>query len=138
VNKFYENERVFIFQNSYGKAYDVVRFTGKGSMDIDVDYSTSTSDTIGNYTSFNAPVSKFAASEVQKLKCNSGWISRETKDYLRELLLSKQVFEYKDKCLYPVVITNDKVKEFFTDDEHLYSIEIDYDRAYRDFFFQGS
>jgi hypothetical protein len=149
-NQFYENERVFIFQNSYGRAYDVIRLTGLGSSDIDVDFSTSSSETIGLYNSFNAPVSKFAASEVQKLKCNTGWITWETKDYLRELLLSKQVFEYKrggsgsgdmssdpgNASLYPVIITNDKMKEYFADDQYLYDLEISYDRAYRDFFFQ--
>ncbi|MCX6305537.1 MAG: hypothetical protein NT040_11265 [Bacteroidetes bacterium] len=137
-NAFYEHERIFLFQNSYGRAYDVVRFTGKGSLDIEVDFSTASSDTVGDYTSFNAPSSKFAASELQKMKVNSGWISHETKDYLRELLLSKQVFEYKDRCLYPVIITNDKMKLYFKDDEYLYDIEIDYDRCYRDFFFQSS
>jgi hypothetical protein len=137
-NKVYENERVFIFQNSYGKAYDVVRFTGQGSSDIDVDFTTSNSDTIGDYTAFNAPVNKFTASELQKLNCNSGWITAETKDYLRDLLLSKQVFEYKDKSLFPIIITNDKMKSFFSDNEYLYDLEIRYDRAYRDFFFQGS
>ncbi|MDP1624114.1 MAG: hypothetical protein Q8M08_17460 [Bacteroidales bacterium] len=137
-NRFYESERVFIFQNSFGRAYDVVRFTGTGSTNIDVDFSTSSSETIGNYTSFNAPVSKFRTSEMQKMKCNSGWISRETKDYLRELLLSQQVFEYREKSLFPLIITNDMIKEFFKDDEYLYDLEIDYDRAYRDFFFQSS
>jgi hypothetical protein len=135
-HKFYENERVFIFQNSYGRAYDVIRLTGQGSTDIDVEYSTSNSDIVGVYTSFNAPVSKFGTSEVQKMKCNTGWITRETKDYLRELLLSKQVFEYKNGSLFPVIITNDKMKEYFADNQYLYDLEISYDRAYRDFFFQ--
>ena len=137
-NQTYENERIFIFQNSWGRAYDVVRFTGKGSKDIEVGFSTASSETIGNYTSFNAPVSKFGASEIQRMKCNSGWISYEKKDYLREMLLSKQVFEYVAGNLYPIIITNDKISQYFRDDEYLFNIEIDYDRAYRDFFFLSS
>ena len=137
-NKVYENERIFMFRNSYGRAYDVVRFTGLGSLDIEVDFTQSTSDTIGDYTSFNAPSKKFGTSELQKTKVNSGWLTLEQKDYLRELLLSTQVFEYKDSTLFPIIITNDKMKQYFKDDEYLYDIEIDYDRAYRDFFFQSS
>ncbi len=137
-NAVYENERIFLFQNSYGRAYDFVRFTGKGMFDVEVEFSTSTSETIGDYTSFNAPVSKFGTSEMQKMQVNSGWISHDTKDYLRELLLSRQVFEYKDRGLFPVIITNDKMKQYFKDGEYLYDIEINYDRAHRDFFFQSS
>ena len=131
----YENERIFLFQNSFGHAYDVVRFTGKGSIDINLQFATATSELLEKYTSFNAPAQKYDASEGQKLKANSGWVSREMKDYLRELMLSHQVFEYKDGLLYPVVIINESIKEHFIDDEYLYSLDLEYDRAYRDFFF---
>jgi len=131
----YENERIFLFQNSFGHAYDVVRFTGKGSVDINLQFATATSELLEKYTSFNAPAQKYDASEGQKLKANSGWVSREMKDYLRELMLSHQVFEYKDGLLYPVVIINESIKEHFIDDEYLYSLDLEYDRAYRDFFF---
>ena len=134
----YENEHVFIFQNSFGRAYDVVRFTGKGSLDINGEFSTVSYDSPGLYTSFNAPVNKYGASEIQKMKCNSGWISREMKDYLRDLFLSKEVYEYKDNGLYPVIITTDKTKEFFLDGEYLYNIDIEYDRAYKDVFYSKS
>ena len=137
-NIFYQNERVFLFQNSFGRAYDILRFTGLGSVDIEVEFATASSETIGDYTALNAPVSKFGASEVQRLKVNSGWLTQELKDYMRELLLSKQVFEYTANGLFPVIITNDKMKSFFQDNDYLYDIEIDYDRAYRDFFFQSS
>ncbi len=137
-NTFYQNERIFLFQNSFGRAYDVIRLTGLGSVDIEVEFSTASSETIGDYTALNAPVSKFGASEVQRLKVNSGWLTQELKDYMRELLLSKQVFEYTITGLFPVIITNDKMKSFFQDNQYLYDIEIDYDRAYRDFFFQSS
>lgn len=137
-NTFYQNERVFLFQNSFARAYDIIRLTGRGSVDIEVEFSTSSSETIGDYTALNAPVSKFGTSEVQRLKVNSGWLTRELKDFMRELLLSRQVFEYTENGLFPVIITNDKMKSFFQDNDYLFDIEIDYDRAYRDFFFQSS
>ena len=69
------------------------------------------------------------------MKANSGWVSREMKDFFRELLLSRKVFEYRDNLLYPVVITSTDIKEHFIDDQFLYSLDLEYDRAYRDFFF---
>jgi len=131
----HENERIFIFQNSFGRAYDVVRFTGKGAVKIELDFSTGNSDLSEDYTAFNAPGRKFNPNESQKMMANTGWIDREMKDYLREMLLSRQVFEYKDGLLYPIVITTNSVKEHFVDDIYLYSLEVEYDRAYRDFFF---
>jgi len=131
----YNNERIFIFQNSFGRAYDVVRFTGKGSVDINLTFATATSEILDSYTSFNAPSQKFDASEGQKMKTNSGWVSREMKDYFRDMVLSHQVFEYKDGLLYPIVIINEAIKEHFIDNEYLYSLDLEYDRAYRDFFF---
>jgi hypothetical protein len=134
----FENERIFIFQNSFAKAYDVVRFTGKGSMSIDLDFATSTTDSSDTVTFYNASNNKFSASELQRNTANSGWITKEVKNYLRDLMLSKQVFEYKDGLLYPVIITSDKIKEHFVDNVYLYNLDIEYDRAYRDFFFQFS
>jgi hypothetical protein len=131
----YENERVFIFQNSYGRAYDVVRFTGRGTMSLALDFTIGNAETADDFTAFNAPAKKFSPAESQKMITSSGWISRQMKDYLREMLLSRQVFEYKDGLLYPIVITTNSVKEHFVDDEYLYSLELEYDRAYRDFFF---
>jgi hypothetical protein len=131
----YENERIFIFQNSFGRAYDVVRFTGKGSVNLSIDFSIGNAENIDDFSIFNSPAKKFSPAESQRMVTNSGWISREMKDYLREMLLSRQVFEYKDDLLYPIVITTNSVKEHFIDDEYLYSLELEYDRAYRDFFF---
>ena len=132
----YEHERVFIFQNSYGRAYDVVRFTGKGSVNIELDYAINNYRTLEKDTFFNAPSKKSEASEVQKMTTNTGWVSREMKDYLREMLLSAQAFELKNNLLYPIVITTNQAKEYFMDGRYLYNLDIDYDRAYRDFFFQ--
>ena len=133
--QYYENERVFMFQNSFGRAYDVIRFTGKGSTDIKLEASTCISQSDSDVTSFNAPTRRFDASEGQMLKTNSGWVSREMKDYFRDFLLSKEVYEYKDNLLFPVIITNDAIKEHLVDDQYLYSLDLEYERAYRDFFF---
>ena len=131
----YENERVFLFQNSWGRAYDVVRFTGNSTLSLTLESTTGNSQSIEPYTSFNAPSRKFESSETQGMKTNSGWVSREMKDFFREMLLSRQVFELKDNLLYPIVITNQSIKEHFIDNEYLYSLDLEYDRAYRDFFF---
>ena len=131
----YENERIFIFQNSFGRAYDVVRFTGKGVVNINIESTTGNSQNSEVCSPFNPPSRKFEASETQKMKTNSGWVPGEMKDYFREILLSREVFEYKDDLLYPVVITNDSLKEFFKDGEYLYSLDLEYDRAWRDIFF---
>ena len=132
----YEHERIFIFQNSFARAYDVVRFTGKGSINLEYDYAVNNYRILEQDSFYNAPSRKSDTSEVQKMITNSGWISQEMKDYLRDMLLSRQVFEIKDNLLYPIVITNNQVKEYFIDGKYLYSLDLEYDRAYRDFFFQ--
>ena len=131
----HETERVFMFQNSFGKAYDVVRFTGTGSTEIKIEASLSSSVTSDPATSFNAPSRRFDTTEGQLMKTNSGWVTREIKDWFRELLLSKEVYEYKDNLLYPVIIANESIKEHLIDDQYLYSLDLEYQRAYRDFFF---
>ncbi len=134
---FYEHERVFIFENSFGRAYDVVRFTGQCDFTLEMEHSTGILDDGQDFTFFNPTNRKFSAKEAQKMKTSSGWVSREMKEYLRELLLSRKVYEIKDGLLYPVIITNQKISSFLKDGEYLYSLELEYDRAYSDFFFQN-
>ncbi len=131
----YDNERVFMFENSFGRAYDVIRFTGIGSTEIKIESSQSNSVTIDPASSFNAPSRRFDVTEGQLMVTNSGWVTKEIKDWLREMLLSKQVYEYKDDLLYPIIITNESIKEHLIDDQFLYSLDLQYQRAYRDFFF---
>jgi hypothetical protein len=75
--------------------------------------------------------------ENQTFSINSGWISRETKNWLRELFLSrKEIYEIVDGCKFPIVVTNEK-NELFDDDTYLYDVKIDYKYAFRDPYFSG-
>lgn len=130
---YYEFQRFFLFRNSFS-AYDIVRFTGKGELNPEYERVSGYRDIEDDYTSLNAPLKLFSAIESQKMKANSGWITLEEKKHLRDFLLSRESYEIIDDKIYPIIVTSLKPKEFLVDGVTLYSLEIEYERAYNDMF----
>jgi hypothetical protein len=130
----FENEKAFFFRNSFS-AYDTFRFLGKSDMTMDYDRISSLLVREERYSFYNATSKLFSAKESESCKANSGWISREVKNYLRELLLSTEAYETIGKELFPIVIKTAKVASFLKDGEYLYNLEIEYERAYQNSFF---
>jgi hypothetical protein len=130
----FENEKVFFYRNSFS-AYDTFRFVGKSELNLEYERSIGSTVREEKYSFFNAPSKQFSASETESCKANSGWISQEEKNCLRELLLSTESYEQIGKELFQIVVKSAKVTPFLKDGEYLYNLEIEYDRSYQNSFF---
>jgi hypothetical protein len=97
--------------------------------------NTTTTPPASGGTTFNAPAKQFSAKETEICKANSGWISLEEKNCLRELLLSLEAYEQIGKELFQIVVKSAKITPFLKDGEYLYNLEIEYERSYQNSFF---
>ena len=133
--KYYENTRYFRFRNSWG-TYDSLRCTGvfEQTVEHDREKVIFMSDEIE--TTFNTPGAYSMIKEAQSFKANSGWLTREFLNYLRDFMLSADIFEIEDGRLLKCLLTSKKTS-LTKDKEYNYSLAFEYDRAYDDFFFQG-
>jgi hypothetical protein len=129
--KTYRHERIFMFRNSLG-SMDTFRATGRKTQLNEYERLLLEK----NDKDFSLQ-EVYQVLENQTFSINSGWISRETKNWLRELFLSrKEIYEIVDGCKFPIVVTNEK-NELFDDDTYLYDVKIDYKYAFRDPYFSG-
>ena len=131
---YYENEKVFFYRNSFS-AYDTFRFLGKSELNFEYERSIGSTIKEETYSFLNAPTIQFGAKETENCKANSGWVSKEEKNCLRELLLTTESYEQIGLELFPVVVKTGKVTPFFKAGEYLYNLEIEYERSYQNSFF---
>ena len=131
-----ENVRYFRFRNSWG-AYDSFRCVGvvETSVDNDREKISFASDEVE--TAFNAPGSFTMVKELQSFKANSGWMEKECLNYLRDFMLSADIYEIEDSRILKCLLTS-KRTSLFKDKNYNYSLAFEYERGYDDFFFQGS
>ena len=133
---YYEHERTFLFRNSFGR-YDVIRFLGLGEASLNFERTSGSTVDIEQINSFNAPYKNFEAWETQAFKANSGFVSKEVKEYFREFLLTTEAYEVVQGLLFPIVLKSAKINPFSKDGDYLYNLELEYDRAYNDQYFSG-
>jgi hypothetical protein len=133
--KYYENVRYFRFRNSWG-TYDSLRCTGvfETIVEHEREKVIFMSDEIES--SFNSPGAYSMVKEAQSFKANSGWLSKEFLNYLRDFMLSGDIFEVDGIRLLKCLLTSKKTS-MFKDGNYNYSLAFEYERAYDDFFFQG-
>lgn len=136
---YYEDERIFIFQNSLGCA-DVIRFTGITETNVELERTSAEKINQEGFTWQDFDIQDFDNMEVQRFSFNTGWLNnlssrpKQLADYLREFYLSPRIYEMVNNRLYPVrIITK---KQFITKtDETLSYIEFEAERAYTDQYF---
>ena len=133
-SRVFENEKVFFYRNSFS-AYDTFRFLGKSELNLEYERLFGSIVREEKYSFFNAPAKQFSAKETEICKANSGWISLEEKNCLRELLLSLEAYEQIGKELFQVVVKSAKITPFLKDGEYLFNLEIEYERSYQNSFF---
>ncbi len=131
-----EFDRQFIFRNSFGW-YDVMRATGKVESSLEHEHTEGYTIVEEAETSFNAPDKNFSVKESQVFKATTGWVTKNTQNWLRDFLLSKEVYEIIDGKVYPVKITSKKTVRNKDADYNLY-LEFEYSRAYKDLYFSFS
>lgn len=117
--RYYRNERTFLFRNSLG-GYDTLRATGR---------RTSRNEYERMYSRRNdeeyAIEQVYKALETSSFTQNTGWITQSERDWLRELLISREVYVIIGDYKFPVIIENSR-QELYDDNEDLYDLEIKY------------
>lgn len=133
--EYHENIRYFRFRNSWG-AYDSFRCVGDFESSVGHDRERVSYSSDETETSYNAPGAYTMIKEAQSFKANSGWITRDYLNFLRDFMLSKDIYEVEDDRLLKCLLTSKKTA-LFRDRDYNYSLSFEYDRGYEDFFFQG-
>lgn len=131
--KYYENTRYFRFRNSFG-TYDSLRCTGVFETIIEHEREKVIFMSDDTETMYNTPGAYSMIKEAQSFKANSGWLTRDYLNYLRDFMLSSEIFEVEDGKLLKCLLTSKKTS-MFKDANYNYSLAFEYERAWDDFFF---
>ncbi len=124
---YYENERYFLFLNSLG-GYDTIRVTGDQEDALEYDRTDIDKTLPAGFKYMDHESATGFVKETVTYKANTGWINRDQLSWLRELFLSKQVFQIKGDKLMPVVVSSTKVAQRI-DKEYMYSLDFEYRRS---------
>jgi hypothetical protein len=133
--KYAENTRYFRFRNSWG-TYDSLRCTGVFENIIENDREKVMFRSDETETMYNTPGNYSIIKESQSFKANTGWLSKDFLNYLRDFMLSSDIYEVEDGKLLKCLLTSKKTS-LFKDTQYNYSLAFEYERAWDDFFFQG-
>lgn len=114
--------RYFMFLNSLG-GYECVRFTGETIQELSFQRDFFDRATMSEYDENLILRSQLPPETTRSFKVNTGWISKETVDWMQDFLNSTEVFEIKGNNRYPVVIVQDKI-ELHRDSITLYSLTV--------------
>jgi hypothetical protein len=128
--KTFRNERIYLFRNSFG-AMDTLRATGRKTQLNEYDRLLLERNHVG----FSLQ-EQYQVLERSVFTINSGWLTFSQRNWLRELLLSREAYEIIGGYKFPIIISDDK-REFRDDDAYLYSLEINYKYAFKDPAFSG-
>lgn len=134
-DEYHENVRYFRFRNSWG-TYDSFRCTGVVETILEHDREKVAYMSEDVETSFNAPGSHTFIKETQSYKANSGWLYRDYLSFLRDFMLSADIYELEDGRLLKCLLTSKKTS-LFKDKQYNYALQFEYERGYENFFFQG-
>lgn len=128
--KTFRHERIFLFRNSFG-AMDTFRATGRKTQRNEYERMVIES----NHEGFSIQ-DQYLALERSVFTVNTGWLTFAQRNWLRELLLSREVYEIIGDYKFPIIIQDEK-RDFMDDDNYLYSLEINYKYAFKDPAFSG-
>lgn len=132
----FENTYFLLYRNSLG-GLDTLRLRGQVDLDNDYEHQKATRISPAAYFANNILVPQAIQKnnfETQKFTGNTGFISQPAMDNLRDLLLSKQIFEIADGKLLPVSLNKGNIKMWSSKDA-LFNMEIGWQRAYTNEFY---
>lgn len=127
----YRNERIFLFRNSLG-GYDTLRCTGKKTSlnEYERMYSRRNDEEFG-------VDEVYKALETSSFTQNTGWITASERDWLRELMLTKEAYVIIGDYKFQVIIENTR-EVSFEDELDLYDLEIKYRYSFFNPAYSGS
>lgn len=132
---FYNDYRM-LYRNSLG-GLDPLRL--RGQVDIEADYEYQKSSRISAdayYTNQTLLPQLIQMANVETLKCigDTGFISKEATDNLRDLFLSKQIFEIISGKLLPLILTANNIK-LRSNNDALFALTVSWQRAFLNEFY---
>lgn len=101
--QYYREKRYVIFRNSFG-AYDSLGLTGDFSANVSL--SRDESERYKPYQSL-ASFSEIEVSKVtgqREIRINTGWLTKQERDWLEELALSEDIYLVTDRDYIPLVL----------------------------------
>ena len=131
--RYKEFDRQFFFRNSFGW-YDAMRATGKVEPTLEYERTEGYTIVEDEENDFNAPDKDFSVLESQTFKASTGWVNKATQNWLRDFLLSREIYELVDEKVYAVKITSKKSSQQKDGDYNL-SLDFEYCRSYKDLYF---
>jgi hypothetical protein len=130
------NTHQLLYRNSLG-SLEPLRLRGQVDFEADYEYQQAKqvpSSSYPNFGNLEATVVQDYAEETPKYKADTGFHRPVHAEQLRDLFLSKQVFEVKDGRLIPVVLNKNNIK-FFANNENLISLQIEWRHAFSNEFY---
>ena len=128
--KFYQ-QYFLLFRNSLG-ALDSLRLRGQVDVDADYEYQqASRSVPPSYYSNLNLLPEQVQENteEKQQFTGNTGFVSKEATDQLRDLFLSSQLLESRNSRFYPVILLTKNTK-FFSNKNFTYSLQFQWQHAW--------
>lgn len=129
-------DRYFLFRNSIG-GWDSIRTIGKLTGSDEYERISDSHILDFDFTSKDREDLSLKNEERQTFEANTGWLNRFSDDanqyrnYLRDFLLSKEVFQIINNTLIPVNIIDKNVFRD-KDNEQMYNLKFRYVRAFTD------
>jgi len=131
--KFHTNERIFYYKNSFS-VFDCIFFTGIRETTNNYERTNGVVMIDENDNEINAPIRQFQNMESQTFQISSGWLKKEWKDTLRDMLLSTEIYEVIGDRLVRILDDTKKVS-MFRDKVGNYSLDFEYEYANTDEFY---
>jgi hypothetical protein len=130
-NRNFYNTTELLYRTSIG-GLDTIRL--RGQIDYESDYSAQTAQRTTPPSWFQNQVLlpqtvTTAATEASKTSGNTGFISKEHCDKLRDLFLSEQRFELVSGKLIPITVINKNTK-FFSNNDSLIALQVEWNKAF--------
>ena len=126
-DEYYENIRYFMFRNSLG-GFDTFYTTGKVEQTESTEFSTFRKFIPAEPQQGFSGMGKKINSSIRGMKVNTGYISREWKEYLMsELFKAEEIYEYTETNLFAINIRNTDAKLSDSNDTmHDFTFEYNY------------
>jgi hypothetical protein len=121
-DKHHQHRRQFIFLNSMG-AYDT--FSANGETIIEAEYDYEIVDTPYWPGATGSLKTNFRSQYDEVIKCNTGYISKDTLAYLPEFFMSTEVYEIIENRAVPIVFKPGKIPRA-RDASGLYHVDFEY------------
>jgi len=129
----YENIRYFLFLNSLG-GWDTLRVTGLQEDGIELTRKEVFKILGSDFTNHDHQIAHSSVKERKTYTANTGWKPKQDLSWIRDFLLSKQIYQIIAGKLVPVIVTSTSVIQN-KDQVDLFSISFEFHRAFQNEFY---